>query len=226
MVRLQRRPTRLLVASAMRSLPYAMLVGMVLVGCDSAPPSAQTTTRSNSVPAVAEASSVPADNALTNPKTSVEKSKTVEHQIKGQPVTATLKLMHNSLDIGATMTLTVELDIQPLWEIRGLDAEHDDAATRLELELPTGMNAQGNWQAPEPSRSQSADGHAAYFDKVAFTRTLIIDKAPMPGDHQVKCRVVYQACDEKRCLRPTAAELSVLLKEEDAHSEIGPGEIN
>ena len=135
----------------------------------------------------------------------------VEHRIDGTPVSATLALSRSRAEAGDTIELSVKLEVAALWEIRTLDAHPNSAATRLELQLPGGLEALGEWQAPEPLRSLMPEGHAAYADEAVFTRRIAVTERATVGEQRVKCRVRYQACDQRRCLQPSAIELSVPL---------------
>lgn len=138
----------------------------------------------------------------------------VEYRVDGRPVAATLKLARGRLKPGETVELSVELDVAPLWEIRSLDAEPQSTATRLALDLPRGLRAEGDWRAPQTGRSLSPDGHAAYAGEVVFTRTLVVTEDARAGRHDVKCQVGYQACNEQTCLRPMVVELAATLRVE------------
>ena len=135
----------------------------------------------------------------------------VERRTRDAPVRATLKLARARARAGERIELAVRLNVAPLWEIRTLAAEPRSAATRLELELPSGVKAVGGWQAPEPSRSLMPDGHAAYAGEIVFTRPLLVTDAAAAGEHQIQCSVAFQACNQRQCLTPAAIDLAVPL---------------
>lgn len=135
----------------------------------------------------------------------------VQQQVKGEPVTATLRLAPAHANVGEFVVVSVMLNIAPLWEIHTLNSSSRNVATRLELELPDALQPEEEWQAPEPIRSDAPDAHAAYADEVVFARRLLVQRSAVAGEYPVKCRVNYQACNEHQCLRPTAVELSVSL---------------
>jgi hypothetical protein len=135
----------------------------------------------------------------------------VEHRIDGTPVTATLRLARGRARAGETVDVSVELDVAPLWEIHTLDARPNSTATRLELELPEGFLVVGEWQAPEPLASVMPGGHGAYAGEAVFTRQIAVTDGAAAGEHRIKCRLGYQACDGRQCLQPATVELSVPL---------------
>lgn len=140
----------------------------------------------------------------------VTESELVAVRVDGKPVSAVLRLPQRTVATGTQFDLTVELQIAPSWEIRTLDDDPaaDAAATRLELTLPPGISAVGEWAAPDAIRSASPDGHAVYIGKATFTRMLAIDASATKGMAAIACRAEFQACDERTCLRPQAVELS------------------
>jgi Thiol:disulfide interchange protein DsbD, N-terminal len=138
----------------------------------------------------------------------------VEQRINDAPVAATLRLARGRAKAGDVVELSVKLAVAPTWEIHALDAPEEATATRLALDLPSGVEAQGEWQVPEPVRSVSPDGHAVYAGEAVFTRTLVVKPGATAGEQPIKCRVSYQACNERQCLRPTAVELAVALRVE------------
>ncbi|HEX5444532.1 MAG TPA: hypothetical protein VFW87_11905 [Pirellulales bacterium] len=138
----------------------------------------------------------------------------VSRHVAGKPVSATLQLSHGAAKAGETIELAVTIDVAALWEIRTLDSEFAAAATKLELALPPGVEAKGEWQAPSPGRSVSGDGHPAYAGAVVFKRQLVVTRGARPGEQPIVCRAAYQACNEQQCLAPAHVELAVNLRVE------------
>jgi hypothetical protein len=138
----------------------------------------------------------------------------IEQRISGEPVSATLRLGRACVKAGGEVEVSVTLEIAPLWEIRTLDAEAGFTATELQLDLPDAFEAIGDWTAPPSVRSLMPDGHAAYADAAVFTRRLRIAEGAPRGKVPIRCRVQYEACNERQCLQPTSLELQVLLEVE------------
>ncbi len=126
---------------------------------------------------------------------------------ESQFVTASLSLNKEQAKVGDTAEVSVELAIAPMWEIRSLDAEPREVATRLDLRLPAGIETAGDWKTPKTVRSLSGDGHRVYTVKAVFTRPLMITDASPAGEKLITCEVHYQACNERQCLQPTKLEL-------------------
>lgn len=136
----------------------------------------------------------------------------VEQRVDGTPVTVIARLSHDAPRPGDEFELSIELRIAPLWEVRTLDAQPSVAATRIDIELPEGINAASEWHAPDPSRSISADGHPVYMGSATFRRTLQVDSLAHASECRMKCVVRYQACDERQCLAPQTVELVIPLR--------------
>jgi hypothetical protein len=113
---------------------------------------------------------------------------------------------------GDEIELTIELSIAPMWEIQPLGASAGGAmATRLESVLSPGVIALGDWTSPKTGRSLAPDGHAVHMGRAAFTRTLAIAASAAAGPATVSCKVDFQACNDRTCLKPQAIELALPL---------------
>jgi hypothetical protein len=130
---------------------------------------------------------------------------------RGTPVSASLEVSENSLRRGNMFRLTMVLEVAPGFEIQTLTAAPPAIATRLQLELPPGVESNGDWTAPVAVRSMAVDGHASHTGRTEFTRELIVGPAAVPGLHELRCAIRYQACDAQRCLRPEEFTLSIPL---------------
>jgi hypothetical protein len=133
------------------------------------------------------------------------------HRVSGSPVTAILSLEPAQAKRGGEVLLTVKLDVEPLWEVRALEEHPSAEATRLELELPTTIVTDGEWQAPRATRSIAPDGHSVYVGDAEFSRKLRVEPESKTGEAPVKCRLYYQACNEQQCLAPAEVELAVVV---------------
>lgn len=139
-------------------------------------------------------------------------------------MTVTLRMPSGVAAPGEKLELTVELRIAPMWEIHPLGAvaedaavaEHaaaaaDVAATHLELALPAGVTATGEWTSPGTSRSMAPDGHAVHAGRAVFTRMLNVSASAPAGEARISCKVAFQACNDRTCLKPQAVELAAPL---------------
>jgi hypothetical protein len=162
------------------------------------------------------ASDVPEDVAQMNPQRSEAPAQTtvaegVQSQVDGTAVSATLRLARARARIGDQIELSVSLRVAPLWEIGTLDANPEASATRLDLELPNWLASQGAWDSPAAGQSHRPGGDQVYADEAVFSRTLVVNQGAAAGEHPVRCRITYQACDDRQCVRPAPIVLEVSL---------------
>lgn len=136
----------------------------------------------------------------------------VSDRVESQQVAVLLEIPHQEVKPGASFPVTLKFDIAPLWEIRALDAQPENVATQLKLELPEGFETQGDWQAPPSGRSQSADSHPVYSGQVEFLQMIQVKQDTQPGEYEISSHVQYQACDEFRCLSPTKVTLKLTIR--------------
>lgn len=190
-------------------LAGAGLLALVVsaAGCDESAESAGTPL------AVAGAGS--GDAAHRVPSVSMQKrpatgSGPVETRVDGQPVAAKMRLSNSDAAPGDELELIVELSIAPMWEIQPLEAAAGGAtATQLELRLPPGITALGEWASPKTGRSTSPDGHAVHAGRPTFTRALTIAASAPAGPATISCNVAFQACNDRTCLKPQALEIAL-----------------
>ena len=178
---------------------------LILTGCE-------TSTDSNAPPSNTETVTSLSKNRAKTQAEPIAINDEVNHRLKGQPVTTTLRLAKGHVKVGETVELSIILEVAPLWEIRTLDAIPSKIATQLDLSLPDGLQATGDWNVPKSHRSLTPDGHSVYAGENVFHQTIKIANNAASGERKVTCQVRYQACDEHRCLKPTAIKLKVLLQ--------------
>ncbi|BBO36038.1 protein-disulfide reductase DsbD family protein [Lacipirellula parvula] len=187
---------RTLLRLTLIATPLALFV--CAIGCG--PPSAPT-------------SSTATDAALVQPAADVATAATASDaivvRVEQTPIAAALVLPQRSALPGAQFELAVELEIAPQWEVRALGANSAAGiATTLQLTLPPGVSAVGEWVAPSPTRSIAPDGHPVHVGKSTFKRTLKIEPTAHVGETAINCKIDYQACNERSCMRPEAIELA------------------
>jgi hypothetical protein len=133
-----------------------------------------------------------------------------EQRAQGSQVTATLQLSKDVVRNGEEVDVAIELKIAPLWEIHPLGSQPEEAATRLELITPEGIRTESEWIEPQTTRSLGASGQPVHMGKVVFRRTLVIGAAK-EGTHSITCKMRYQVCNERQCLKPETLTLQVPL---------------
>ena len=108
---------------------------------------------------------------------------------------------------GATFTVVVRLTTRGGWELHPRTARRPWVPTELTLTLPDGFEPAGPWRDSPAVPSAKPGGGRALPADAGFSRP--ITAPPAPGIYTVACRVRYQACDDRRCLRPAERTLTV-----------------
>jgi hypothetical protein len=122
------------------------------------------------------------------------------------PVVAEARLTPATLHPGDDLTLVVRVRTAPTWHVYAVGGSGGPGVpTTLKLTLPKGVEAQGEWEVPKPTRGP--DGQAVYEGTFEFRRTLRVSPAVATGPVAVALEVGYQACDPHSCRPPARAEL-------------------
>jgi len=83
--------------------------------------------------------------------------------------------------------------------------------TRLDLHLPDGVEADGDWVYPEPVQGDGSKGtQLIYEGDVLFRRRLKVTDAASSGRLSVGCEITYQACDAFSCRPPESLKLEAV----------------
>jgi len=113
---------------------------------------------------------------------------------EARPVRASARFTAPNLAAGGETDLEVKLAIDPTWHVQVLDRTGESPlGTRIELELPAGVQAIGDWSSPEPGKVR--DGRPILMGEAAFRRRIQITPEVRPGAIKAACRVTFQACD-------------------------------
>lgn len=189
-----------------RRLAAAALGLFLLTGCGTRSDDPSESSKPN---ATQEAESLPkpavSDGATSNPEP-------IKPRSADDPVSVRLVLNKDQIAAGEDLQLTVGFSVAAGFEIQSLDASLPKVPTQLSLQLPEGFEAEGDWNVPATVRSFNPGGDAVYLGEVEFVQRIHVADDLQPGPYQIACRVSYQACDSRRCLRPVEALLSVELR--------------
>ena len=105
-------------------------------------------------------------------------------------------------------TVTIEMNVRDGWHTYDEEGEHGETATSLELKLPEGVTAKGDWNRPEGNAG--ADSQTSIFEgQVSFSRTVVIDPAAYGKDIEVI--VSFQACTDKACNPPQSKTVNIAI---------------
>jgi hypothetical protein len=122
------------------------------------------------------------------------------------PVAAAAELSPSKVRPGDTLEFVVRVQTAPTWHIyAAVGSSGPGAPTRLNLRLPEGIQAEGQWSFPNSIRG--FDGQLIYEGTLEFRHKLRVAAAAAPGRKAVACEFGYQACDPRSCRPPQTAEL-------------------
>jgi hypothetical protein len=126
---------------------------------------------------------------------------------ENHPVAAATALFPHRAGAGELLTLVVQIKTVPRWHIYATRAlSGPGIPTTLKLQLPSGVEAIGDWNSPPPQPGVSGQG-PIYEGSVKFTRRLAISRQMMSGPINVNCELRYQACDPFSCRPPETMAL-------------------
>ncbi|MEM9351576.1 MAG: hypothetical protein AAGA92_01045 [Planctomycetota bacterium] len=122
------------------------------------------------------------------------------------PVIAALRV-EDRVRPGREFEVSVVLDVAPGYEVRKLGAAPPASPTELTLDLPEGFELVGEWESPQTERSMGLDDHPVHTGEAEFTVDVRVADDVLLVDHELFCKVGYQACTAEQCLRPVEHKL-------------------
>jgi hypothetical protein len=131
----------------------------------------------------------------------------VDEPNENHPVAAAIALFPPRARAGEVLTLVVQIKTAPRWHIYATRAlSGTGIPTTLKLQLPSGVEAFGDWSSPPPHPGVGGQG-PIYEGSVKFTRRLAISRQMMSRPINVNCELGYQACDPFSCRPPETMPL-------------------
>ena len=112
---------------------------------------------------------------------------------------------------GGTLQVAVRLAIEPHWHVQShRPSEEWYIATELTLAPPESVTpATMRYPEGEHLDAPALGGIlSVYNDGVIFGTDLSISASAEPGEHTIKAKVRYQACDDRTCLCPKTEALT------------------
>ena len=123
------------------------------------------------------------------------------------PIVAHAEISPATARAGETLELIVRVKVAATWHIYAVGGSHGPGvSTTLNLTLPKGVEAQGEWACPQSVRGK--DGQMIYEGTLEFRRRLRVAKGAAEGPIDVCCEFAYQACDPFSCRLPTNERLT------------------
>ena len=134
----------------------------------------------------------------------------VPEPTRSEPVTARMQASRQKISAGDTVDVLLRLRIAGGFHIYPLDqAEKPFLPTTVKLELPDGLEAVGNWTAPDPRTGHG--GAKVYMESAVFRRRLKVKEAVTAGRFSIKGELHYQVCTDEVCWPPKTISLSTAI---------------
>jgi len=148
------------------------------------------------------------------PRITSEKKKTVtgadftaSKPSSGRPVVAGMQSAPPEATPGGTFEILVRVEIAGAHHLYASNVVGQPfLPVALDLILPDGVEASGDWIGPEPTRRRN--GEFIYTDSVLFRRTLKVRVNVPAGSLSIKGELHYQTCTEELCWPPRTIQLS------------------
>jgi hypothetical protein len=138
----------------------------------------------------------------------------VDEPNPSSPLAAAAVITPATVKAGDTVTFAIRAKTADTWHIYAFDHAGVGVPTKLELELPADLEAEGEWAAPEAVPYPSIQPSLVFEGDLLFQHTLKIAGGAAPGPREVKCKFGYQTCNESFCNPPTSMELSAIVEVE------------
>jgi hypothetical protein len=123
-----------------------------------------------------------------------------------EPVRAAMKPASQLVKADEPFDLLVSVRLADTYQIYGKDTNASPfLATEVKLTLPKGIEAVGEWTAPEPRRDKAGD--LIYTESVLFRRKLKARPEAAGKKLSIVAQLEYQACNDQTCFPPDTAAL-------------------
>lgn len=109
----------------------------------------------------------------------------------------------------STALVTLNLRIEKTWYIYVKSSS--STVLQVDLELPAGVEADGDWQRPEPRVVYQDEKVEIYVGNQVLTRALKVAPS-FSGDLTVNALVRYQACDPSVCMPAEEVRISAKME--------------
>lgn len=124
-----------------------------------------------------------------------------------EPVTSAMKSAPPEVMAGEAFEILVRVEIAGAHHIYASNMVGKPfIPATLDVTLPRGIEALGDWVGPEPIRRRN--GELVYTDSVLFRRRLKVRANVPAGPLSIKGELHYQTCTEELCWPPRTIQLS------------------
>jgi DsbC/DsbD-like thiol-disulfide interchange protein len=195
-------------------MPAALVAVMVLGGCTPRPASEipQSNAGQNAANLPAEMRPGEGGTLQTGPGDNIDafiEDMVVAKPTADTPVAAAIGVWPGDVQGTGTTEVIVRAHMADGWHIYGTDAGEFGIPMKLELQLPPGFEADGEWQMPRTKAYTDANGPSQIYEgEVVFRRTIRATDAADAGSAEIKCEFLWQACDANVCQPPVRTPLT------------------
>jgi DsbC/DsbD-like thiol-disulfide interchange protein len=202
-----------------RSIICGAFVGVVVIatsaGCESS-----ATLPSGSISTATGAATVESsDPRLVKENTPSGDTQTfvpIADPTAGQPVVVAAALYPSTGMPDEIVTLAVRIRVAAGWHIGAFatgGAAGPSSPTTIDVELPPGVEAAGEWQFPPPTAHFGPSGRSiGYGEDVTFRRQFRVPADQPSGELVFIGCVEYQACSHALCQRPATTRLRAAMQ--------------
>ena len=138
----------------------------------------------------------------------------VDDPTQSNTLTAEAAIAPAKVKAGDTVTFAIRAKTADSWHIYAFDDPSVGTSTTIEFDLPRDVEMDGQWVAPEAHPYPSTQPSLVYEGDMKFQHKLKIADGAAPGPREVKCKFVYQTCNDSFCNPPTSMELSAIVEVE------------
>jgi hypothetical protein len=190
-------------------LRYGMLISMASVlafgGCKHGLESSPSNT--TGVPATQYTQSMTTDNQRTESPVSAQ----VKPMSADDPVE--VRVSCRQVGPGDKVVVTIAFDVEAGYELQSFQSKPPKQPTRVEIRQPSGWVLEGELQIPETKRSRIPGNGSIYSGQFECQQALSFSsEVDLATEQMFECLVAYQACDERKCLRPLQAVFKLPIK--------------
>lgn len=125
-------------------------------------------------------------------------------------ITASATVNPSKVRAGETVTLRVDVQIEPGWHIYAIDRPTGPSIpTSIHFDLPKSLAWDGDWSGSEPTLDDAnpQEPSFVYTSSASFSRRVRVAKSAESGIATLGGNVRYQACDRFSCRAPTQLPL-------------------
>lgn len=189
---------------------WTVMFGCLLMGLSGCSQSSATSSAGLNEPQPGvKAQTAPSETDTEETVETVDPELELDEPASYKPLVAAAVLRPSKVPASGTLTLTIRAKTAPGWHIYAAGQQVGSSLpTRLELELPDGVEAAGDWIYPQAAENHvGGDGQLIYEGEFTFQQRLKVGPETPLGAIKVGCEIYYQACDPFSCRPPESLKL-------------------